>query len=629
MPGNWMSVEILSLCGLSAVEAERAAAAKVDIETGPDRLEMLLVLDDLARLGEHIDVYRQIDTAHRVYKLLCVTVGPRPKDELKLEFPGNLGGVQGSPVLWVSRPAGVDWAVTKSLVANRHPGFVATTVDRHPLIGLLAVEEIFLRVHEALLDKVPGRVASPGLWLAGGDDEAATFAGALAVAIQRVCEPGSAPYASFAELRPDQVGGARLAEAGPVDRYLGRVGELDRAAAHAIGRRTGLGGVLGGGGSEAQDHVVRVGEALTDMRDLVDHVLRDANVAGGIGELKDNQKALLHGAGLEFEAQGMPHPVMQTAASAAAQSPVYRAVASAIRGGDSIPSVGERLIATEREVGRVGSAAYRPQVEARCPSGLLAVLAAPQKVPRRASAAQVRRELGLEGAVTAARGLADLIVGVANREWSPSSVTSSELVRAKAALDGTRKALTAFASEAGGTRGGVRGGRLTRLGESLVPVLRDLILHALAVELASPSASGPEALRAGRERADAMLKEWTDMVAAHGVAARPSFAGTGAHDSPYAIEDDVTRIRDALLYPVRGEMWQLCAPADLSALDVDAPTLSIRLASRLAKDVLGVLPGDEPVWTSSGKFAGILRLVPLRAGMAESSWSKTDLPEEP
>jgi hypothetical protein len=159
-------------------------------------------------------------------------------------------------------------------------------------------------------------------------------------------------------------------------------------------------------------------------------------------------------------------------------------------------------------------------------------------------------------------------------------------------------------------------------------VLRDLIVYALAVELASPSASGPEALRAARERAEAMLKEWTDLVTAHGVAARPSFAGTGGNDSPYAVEDDVTRIRDALLYPVRDEMWQLCAPADVSALDADAPSLSIRFASRLAKDSLGALPGDEPVWTSSGSFAGILRLVPLRAGMAESSWSKTDVPEE-
>src|SRR5215469_9967823 len=134
-----MSVEILSLCALSATEAEQAATALLDIDSGgPDRLERLLVLDDTPLLAEHLDVYRHIETANRIERLMCVAVGPRPKDERKLRVPGNLGGVQGRPVLWVSRPAGVDWKVTKSLVANRHPGATLPTLDRrHPLVGLL------------------------------------------------------------------------------------------------------------------------------------------------------------------------------------------------------------------------------------------------------------------------------------------------------------------------------------------------------------------------------------------------------------------------------------------------------------------------------------------------------------
>jgi hypothetical protein len=85
----------------------------------------------------------------------------------------------------------------------------------------------------------------------------------------------------------------------------------------------------------------------------------------------------------------------------------------------------------------------------------------------------------------------------------------------------------------------------------------------------------------------------------------------------------VATARDALLYPVRNEMWQLCEPDDLGALNVDAPPVTIRFASRLTRGaLLGTVPGDEPVWTSSGSFAGLLRLVSLRPGVASSDWSR-------
>jgi hypothetical protein len=76
-------------------------------------------------------------------------------------------------------------------------------------------------------------------------------------------------------------------------------------------------------------------------------------------------------------------------------------------------------------------------------------------------------------------------------------------------------------------------------------------------------------------------------------------------------------------------MWQLCGPADLSALDVDAPTLTVRFASGLTRSALRSLPGDEPVWMSSGSFSGILRLVPLRAGVTVQRWSEEEDPRDP
>lgn len=625
-----MTVEILLLAGLPEAGAKQAADALLDLDTGPDRLERVLVLDDTALLDEHGSVYQHIDMANRVEKLLCVTAGPRTGDGWKLELPGNLGGGQGWPVLWVSRPGGINWRVARAAVANRHSGTPPATLDQHPLVRLLSVDEMFDRVHEVFLDAVPGRVASPGLWLAGADDEAATFAGALAVAIQRMCEPGPDGEEPFGELLPAKAGGASLSETGPLARYLGRIAEMDREASRVLEKTGGLAGRFRRGDGGAQRYVVKVGEALTDLRDLIVQMLRDAGVAGTVGELKANQRDLIRNAGVEFAAETTARRASQTAGSAIEQSLIYRTVAKAVRGGDPIPVVARRLTATERQVARHGSESYLPAVDKRCPAALLARLAdSQQRTSRQAAVTTARRELGLDDAQAATQGLTELVLAVANREWSPVAVTSRELAGARAALDGTRKALTDHASTANSMRGRARGAWLSRLAENLVPVLCDLVLQAIALELASPSASGKEALRAANGRAVGMLAEWTRSVQADGVAAQPSFTSTSAHDTPQIIEDDMAGVREALLYPATDEMWQLCAPADLSALDVDVPPIPIRFASRLNQKALaGMVPGDEPVWTSSGSFAGLLRLVPLRPGIASSHWGKTD-PDDP
>ena len=80
-----------------------------------------------------------------------------------------------------------------------------------------------------------------------------------------------------------------------------------------------------------------------------------------------------------------------------------------------------RLTATEQQIVRVGSASYLPEVDNRCPPALLARLGdLSRKVPRRADVADARGELGLADAEVAAKGLRDLVIAVANREWSPS-----------------------------------------------------------------------------------------------------------------------------------------------------------------------------------------------------------------
>ena len=620
-----MTIEILRLSGTETPEAEQAASSLVDFRTGPRDLRNLLVVDDTALLVEHAPVYALLDNAGRVENMLCVAVGPRAGNGRALRLPGNLGGTQGSPVLWVGDPAGIDWRMAAATVAIGHSPGKISGLDH--LVELLLVQDMFKRVYSTVTGKVPGRVASPGLWLAGADDEAATFAAALALASHRLCDPGPGAEGPFSSLLPSQAGGASLADGAPLDRYRGEVAELSARVAETLGRLGGFGGVLRRGDGGARADIVEAGAALTDLRDLVTQLLRDANTTG---ELTSSQQRLLAEAGIRFQ----PGPPASPSARADDQRPVYRTIAETIRGGDPLALVARRLTLTERELKRHGSASYLPEVGQRCPPPLLERLAdPPQRLPRR-TGAEVRHELGLDEATRAAAALTDLVMTVASKEWSPAAATPGEVARTRVAIDGVCKALlerTDAAGTAGGAGSGPRGARLARLGESLLPVLRDLALRVLAAESARPSAGGQEAFKAARDRAAGLLGEWIQHVQANGVSSPPSFATSAVQETgPYADEDDVAEIREALLYRPVEEMWQLCAPTDLSALNSAAAPAVVRFTSRLNKEALaGTLPGEEPVWASSGSYAGQLRLVALRPGYVSSNWSQTTAMTDP
>ena len=122
-------------------------------------------------------------------------------------------------MLWGSDPHGIDWRPATSAIAVGHSGNSASGL-RH-LIDLLSVDEIFDRVCE-VAKHLPGGVASPGLRLAGADDEAASFATALVMAIWRLTGPGSGPTPMdnepFTALQDTQSGTASLAEDGELSR---------------------------------------------------------------------------------------------------------------------------------------------------------------------------------------------------------------------------------------------------------------------------------------------------------------------------------------------------------------------------------------------------------------------------
>lgn len=580
------------------------------------------MLDDTARLVGHTPIYERLVTARRVEDLLCVALGPRAGGGRELRLPGNLGGTQGSGVLWVSDPRGIDWRLAAAAIALGHPGGSKSGLDH--LVELLSVVEVFDRVHTVMTTRVPGRVASPGLRLAGADDEAVTFASALALAIRRLTEPGQGTAGPFRSLLPEVIGGASLAPGGDLARGHADVLELVRAAGDALEKLRGLGGMIRRGHAGVREHVIEAGAVLADLRHQVNQLLWDTNA---VGEPTGHQRAGVLDAGVRLPASAPAPPDGQTPRDVSASSPLSRVIGDAIRGGDTLALVIRRLALTERELKRLGSASYLPQVEQRCPASLLARLADPPGRP--AGGGEGRRELGLDEAAQAANGLADLVLTVANREWSPATPAPGVVARFRIALDGAAKTLTAYADVAGDDARTARGARLARLGESLTPTLRELVLKVLITESASASADGQDAFERARDRTAGLIADWTGEVRANGVLSRPSFATASVPEIPYVGEDDMAEIKEAVTCDPTRAMWQLCGSAELGALDVSVPPQVVWFVPRLNRDLLvGTLP-PETVWTSSGSYAGLLRLVPLRGGIASSHWGGGVPPADP
>ena len=196
-------------------------------------------------------------------------------------------------------------------------------------------------------------------------------------------------------------------------------------------------------------------------------------------------------------------------------------------------------------------------------------------------------------------------LAVANREWSPAAALAGEVARIRVALDGVRRALAEHADTAGSDGSQARGARLARLGESLTPVLCDLVLRVLAAEAAQPSTGGQEALErraeAGGQAARGLGPACPRPRRVVPAAVRDRPAGTMR--SRTSTRTTWRRSGKPCCTRPRQEMWQLCSPGDLGALNVAAVPEVVRFASRLNKDALG---GD-----TAGRAAGVdlVRLV--------------------
>jgi hypothetical protein len=608
-----MTAEILRLSGLDNRNATLAADELLADRVRHPVLRRMLVMDDAAALFDRASVYQLLLTSGRMERLLCVAVGPlvppAPGRGPKLRIPPNISSQQGSAVLWVGDPQGVDVSLMGRL-ADGHQGTPLSGLDY--LLEVLSVDEVFDKVIATLRNSVGDGVASPGLHLAGADDEAVSFAAALVLATRRITAPGTglaaSPEGPYPSLLPAGTGPVHLDPDGELAGYRDGVA----AAAAAAGKRRG--GLLHRDRSDPRDDVVAVGADLRAMRDRVAQLFTTAQ---STGEPTEAQRDQIIRAGVVLP------PAPRTAAGSAGHPLTAQSVGqAAVRSGDTLPKVIRRLTLTAKQLKHEGSASHLRDVEQACPQPLVGrLLGTPPRPEGKAAADTWLQGLGLADAVRAAERLDALVLEVARTEWAVGGMTADEVTRTRIVLDGICKRLTEHASNAEPpTLRGAQAGRITRLSESLTPILYDLVDRVLATEAAAPSPGGQQAYDRARAKTGDLLTEWQAHAASKGDIFSPPFAATVLHDSRMYVEDDVAGIRDALQHDARQVMWQLCGPGDLGMLKPSEPLSVVAFAPRQTKEALGAAVPQDMTWTRSGSHAGLLRLVPLRPSAIWVVW---------
>jgi hypothetical protein len=628
-----MTVVILRLRGLKVAAAADAADELLSDRDRYPCLDRTLVVDDMAALVSHAEVFQSLLTSRRLSHVLCVAVGPRDTrsparppghgqtDSRPMRIPPDISSSRGSAVLWVSDPRGVEWRLSAAANADGHTGTPADGLEC--LVDVLSADDVYDRVLKLVVDMQDG-VASPGLHLADADDETAAFAAALTIAIGRITGAGSGAAGGaetpFASLLPGATGAASLEREGELESYRDRINAAASVTSAAIAKSGGH--LFRKAPPDLRGDVVAIGNDLRAFRDQVSALFTQAHAAG---EPTGAQRAAMTAAGVRlppaFASQNSGSPANQPGSG---RSPVRLAVTQAIKSGDTLPRVMRRLTLTTQQLKHSGSAAYLPELNRICPPGLLNRLASPAERPSGKAVQAWRRELGLTEASTAADGLAALIVNVATREWSGSAAVSDEVSRTRIALDGAGKKLADYAATVTAPPAtGARAARRTRLSDVLMPILHDLVDNVIGAESAEASSSGREAFERASDSTESLITKWVQHAAENGATARPSFATSSVHDDGYA-GDELTTLKETLLHDPVQQMWQLCQPDDLGVLDVTQAPRVVAFASRMDKEALGDNLPDTMTLTASGSHAGLLRLVPLRPGTVRTDDTDDD-----
>ncbi|MFI0370815.1 hypothetical protein ACH35V_23340 [Actinomadura sp. 1N219] len=167
---------------------------------------------------------------------------------------------------------------------------------------------------------------------------------------------------------------------------------------------------------------------------------------------------------------------------------------------------------------------------------------------------------------------------------------------------------------------------LAGYGDTVQSWLTDLVVEA--VRPAQRAAPDDEVGRLARKETGQLINDLESAVE-QGLAVDALPFVTGTRPATRIGGDDLAFLTEHVSYDPAGEMWQLCAPADLGLLDVAAGPRTVRFGpvarGRPADDAAAFPPGT--VLVPSSAHCGVLRLVPLQARVVEWPWTEDD-PDE-
>ena len=239
-----------------------------------------------------------------------------------------------------------------------------------------------------------------------------------------------------------------------------------------------------------------------------------------------------------------------------------------------------------------------------------------------------RDTLQAEDIGKAAAALTSIVIAASNREWSASESRQDTMITAKAAVDGATSGLQAYQQ---------------KLDQDLPPdpimhssrpefdayvcgALNRLVSNALRPILRASKPGTPrEHEEWARKRVGELLAEWEEHVYNYGPLDLPEFAkGQGAQASALS-DNDIAIITTIITDDPRDTMWQLCRSAEIRLLDTGIPKVPcVRFAPETVHESSSGVFSVETIWISSTKHAGMLRLVPVRPGLASRTWLTND-----
>ncbi|MGW2221232.1 hypothetical protein ACWCSD_40140, partial [Nonomuraea sp. NPDC001684] len=354
----------LNLRGLGEGAAGEVAALLSD--DGQEDLTSLLVVDDVAALAGHRRAYEMLLASRYTDAVLCVAVGRPQGEPHRIALPGSL--TQAAGVLWVPDPYGIDWRPAAAAPAVRRDRAEGAEAGLLRLLDVLSLSEVF---HEALrrVERMPGRIANPGIRLAwtsaGGDDLRQALAAAggrlLAAGGGEPPEPAAAPAA------PPTTPPLRLAPGGPLASLADQArAALDEAA--ALGDELGDDVSLMVGPVPAETAATAAGQALGRLRERLEELFAAAHS----GARPDaGSRAAVTAAGIvPAEPEGFD--------AARVRASIGRYLDAGLRTGTPLPRLVEGLDRWQTRLMPRGSRALVPRLREVCPDALVAGLRDPE-----------------------------------------------------------------------------------------------------------------------------------------------------------------------------------------------------------------------------------------------------------